>query len=277
MSPVLFRPLILLLCGLMWWIIGFLSVLNVSPQQLLQGLTHGDEHVQLLSAHKLCWETWSGLAGLLAFWALNISSNSLWASRISNEKSAAGCVDTFLYVIYLSFSPLRKLPLVLKFDSALLNVLVTFLDWIWLVFSVIPIPEYWYVNWDWESLVYYFIFNIVFLGTFFFHLPLSLLLWEGSDSQWGHSFLTGFSPAPPFFFTSFCVFFCLFYSQINSNILSLCSPILLCLVGVTVRATSSICQFLCHIHFWTFCCFFIFFIRLCSYIFYHHIFLCTFS
>ena len=106
-------------------------MLNVSPQQLLQGLPHEDEHVQLLSAHtQLCWETWSGLAGLLAFYALNISSYSLWASRISNEKSAAGCVDTFLYVIYLSCSPLRKLPLVWKFGSALLNVFVTFLDWL---------------------------------------------------------------------------------------------------------------------------------------------------
>lgn len=106
-------------------------MLNVSPQQLLQCLPHGDEHVQLLSAHtQLCWEAWSSLAGLLAFFALNISFYSLWASRISNEISAAGCVDIFLYVIYLSFSPLRKLPLVLKFSSALLNVLVTVLDWV---------------------------------------------------------------------------------------------------------------------------------------------------
>lgn len=199
----------------MWWIIGLLDVLNVSPQQLLHGLPHEDEHVQLLSAHtQLCWETWSGLAGLLAFYALNISSYSLWASRISNEKSAAGCVDTFLYVIYLSCSPLRKLPLVWKFGSALLNVLVTFLDWIWLVFSEIPIPEYWYVNSDWGSLSHYFIFNSVFLGAFFFQSSTVRRIWLSVGPLFSHS-------PPPFFFTSFCVFL-LFYSQINSSVLSPC-------------------------------------------------------
>lgn len=168
-------------------------------------MPHGDEHVQLLSAHtQLCWETWSCLAGLLAFY-LNILSYSLWASRISNKKSAAHCVDTFLNVMCLSFTPLRKLPLVLKFDSALLHVLVTFLEWIWLEFSAIHMLEYWYVISDWGNLSHYFIFNNVFLSQFFFHLTLNLLLWEESDSQWGHPFLTGF---PLILFTSFYFFFC---------------------------------------------------------------------
>lgn len=146
-------------------------------------MPHGDEHVQLLSAQtQLCWETWSCLAGLLAFYILTISSYSLWASRTSKEKSAAGCVDTFLYVMCLSFTSLRKLLLVLKFDSTLLNVLVTFLDWIWLACSVIPMPEYWCDHSDRRKFEPLFIFSLVFLGPFFFHLPPNLLLWEGSHS-----------------------------------------------------------------------------------------------
>lgn len=103
--------------------------------------------------------------------------------------------------------------------------------------------------------------TILFLTLFFLahfsFIYLSVFYYEKDLTLSGATLFSQASPPPHLFFTSFCVFL-LFYSQINSSILSLCSPIVQCLVGVTVRATSSICQFLCHIHFWTFCCFLLF-------------------